>query len=118
MHMYIYIYIYEKGICVYIYIYIYIYIHTYSHIYTHIHMYIPAGSPVTASDASAATHLAGRRDTLDPRASPVTGELRINTISLLTLRLLTLLDSNFPGNSIWALEFHFFKLRLCLGQTL
>ena len=32
--------------------------------------------------------------------------------------LLTLLDSNFPGNSLWAWEFHPFKSRLCLSQTL
>ena len=30
-------------------------------------------------------------------------------ISLLTLSLLTLLDSNFPGNLLWAWEFHPFK---------
>ena len=30
-------------------------------------------------------------------------------ISLLTLSLLTLLDSNFPGNPLWTLEFHDFK---------
>ena len=30
----------------------------------------------------------------------------VRPISLLTLSLLTLLDSNFPGNPLWAWEFH------------
>ena len=42
----------------------------------------------------------------------------IRPIPLLTLSLLTLLDSNFPGSSLWAWEFHPFKLRLCWSQTL
>ena len=32
----------------------------------------------------------------------------VRPISLLTLRLLTLLDSNFPGNPLWAWEFLWF----------
>ena len=37
--------------------------------------------------------------------------------SLLTLPLLTLLDSNSRENSLWAWEFHPLELRLCLSQT-
>ena len=43
---------------------------------------------------------------------------RVRLISLLTLSLLTLLESEFPGNSLSAWEFHSFKLRLCLSQAL
>ena len=42
----------------------------------------------------------------------------IRPISLLTLSLLRLLDSNFPGNPQWTWEFHPFKLIWCLSQTL
>ena len=41
----------------------------------------------------------------------------LRPIPLLTLSLLTLLDSNFPGTSLWAWEFHPFELRLCSSQT-
>ena len=41
----------------------------------------------------------------------------LRPISLLTLSLLRLLDSNFPGNPLWAWEFHPLELRLCLSQT-
>ena len=41
----------------------------------------------------------------------------VRPISLLTLPVLTLLDSNFPGNPLWTWEFHPFKFRLCLSQT-
>ena len=44
--------------------------------------------------------------------------VRLRPTLLLTLRLLTLLESNFPGNSLWAWEFHPLELRLCLSQTL
>ena len=44
--------------------------------------------------------------------------LVLRPICLLTLSLLTLLDSNFPGNPLWALEFHPLILRLWLSQTL
>ena len=44
--------------------------------------------------------------------------ISVRPISLLALSLLTVLDSNFPGNSLWAWEFHPFKLRLCSSQTL
>ena len=39
-------------------------------------------------------------------------------IFLLRLSLLRLLDANFPGNSLRALEFHPLKSRLCLSRTL
>ena len=42
----------------------------------------------------------------------------IRPIPLLTLSLLTLLDSNFQVNSLWTWEFHPLKLRLCSSQTL
>ena len=43
----------------------------------------------------------------------------LRPISLLTLSLLTLLESNFPGKSLGnPYEFHPFKLRLCWSQTL
>ena len=44
--------------------------------------------------------------------------LALRPISRLTLPLLTLLDSNFPGNSLWAWESHPLQLRLSLSQTL
>ena len=42
----------------------------------------------------------------------------LRPISLLTLSLLRLLESNFPGNSLWAWEFIPLKLRLCWSQNL
>ena len=42
----------------------------------------------------------------------------LRPISLLTLSVLTLPDSNFPVNPLWAWKFHPVKLRLCLSQTL
>ena len=39
-------------------------------------------------------------------------------VSLLRLSLQRLLDSNFPGNSPWAWEFHPLRLRFCWNQTL
>ena len=53
------------------------------------------------------------RTHLDTRACRL-----LRPISLLTLSLLTLLDSNFPVNPLWAWEFHPLNLRLCLSQTL
>ena len=43
--------------------------------------------------------------------------LPIRPISLLTLSLLTLLESKFPGNPLRAWEFHPLELRLCLSPT-
>ena len=42
----------------------------------------------------------------------------LRAIFLLTLRLLTLLESNFPGNPLWAWEFHPLNLRFRLSHTL
>ena len=44
--------------------------------------------------------------------------ITIRPISLLTLSLLRLLDANSPGSPLWTWEFHPFKLRLRLSQTL
>ena len=52
------------------------------------------------------------------RVSERPGASELRPISLLTLPLLTLLDSKLPDVSLWAWEFHPFKLRLCLSQTL
>ena len=54
----------------------------------------------------------GRRK--DPRPLCALG---IRPILLLTLRIPRLLDSTFPGNSLWAWEFHPLELTLCLSQT-
>ena len=44
---------------------------------------------------------------------------QLHPISLLRLSLLTLLDLNLPGKSLWAWEFHPLNIfRLCLSQTL
>ena len=53
-----------------------------------------------------------------PRLTPCLPPCPIRPILLLTLSLLTLLESNFPGNRLWAWEFHPLKLRSCLSQTL
>ena len=45
-------------------------------------------------------------------------KLIICPISLLTLHLLRLLESQLPGNPLWAWEFHPLRLTLCLSQTL
>ena len=70
--------------------------------------------------------LAGKRATISfddawpwcPRKDDSKRLERLRPISLLTLSLLTLLDSNVPGNSLWAWEFHPLKSRLCSSQTL
>ena len=117
-----------RVLCVYVYIYIYIciYIYIYEMIYnigiytcilcTRTHVYTSRCSrhsdnisrKICTRIAHAAMHATKRTRT--------TVELR--PIPLLTLSLLTLLDSSFPGNSPWAWEFHPFNLRLCLSQTL
>ena len=50
-----------------------------------------------------------------PRPEP---SRALRPIPLLALSLLTLLDSNFPGNPLWAWESQTLKLRLCSSQTL
>ena len=92
-------------ICIYICIYVYMYVCVYIYIYTCIciHVIVSVGCVLLAAFLSL-TRAAGH-----PCLRP---------ISLLMLPLLTLLDSNFPGNPLWAWEFHPFALRLRLGQTL
>ena len=46
-----------------------------------------------------------------------TSEVLLRPIPLLTLSLLTLLESNLPGNPLWTWEFHPFRLRSCLSQA-
>ena len=41
----------------------------------------------------------------------------LRPISLLTLSLLRLLDSNFPGNSLWAWEFHPLRIKIMLESN-
>ena len=41
----------------------------------------------------------------------------VRPISLLTLSLRRLLDSNFPGNPLWTWEYHPLRLRLCSSQN-
>ena len=45
------------------------------------------------------------------------GKQVLHPIFLLRLSLLTLLDSNFPANPLWAWQFHPLNLRLCLSRT-
>ena len=81
----------------YTYIYIYIYIHVYIYIYIDIHIHLRKWHVWC---------LRGRkrpRRTIEERG----GGPR-----------LTLLDSNFPGNSLWTWEFQPLELRPCLSQTL
>ena len=98
MCMYIYIYICrERDICIYIYIY------TYTHTYMHIHMCHSPLLPLQLRQPCRAVSSTDRR--------------WLCPIPLLTLRLLTLLDTNFPVNPPWAWEFHPVNSRLCLSQT-
>ena len=88
-----------KGFLADIYMYICIYIYIYKHmcmcvyIYIYIYIYIYMGFL-----ADKARH--------------------VRPISLLRFTLLTLLESNIPGNPLWAWESHPFELRLCSSQTL
>ena len=45
-------------------------------------------------------------------------DLKLWKLTVRPISLLTLLDSNFPGNPLWTWEFHPFKLRVCLSRTL
>ena len=83
------------GVCVYIYIYIYTY---------------------TVSIISSCSTCAHPPVLVDGQCLSTWEVLR--PISLLTLSLLTLLDSNLPANPLWTWELHPSKLRLCLSQTL
>ena len=44
--------------------------------------------------------------------------LSMRRISLLRLSLLRFVDSELPGHSLWAWEFHPLKINICLSQTL
>ena len=76
----------------------------------YIHTYYVTSAPgaivVAQKTPALVQHLGGRGPQADVRP-----------ISLLTLPLLILLDSNFRGNPLWAWEFNPLKLRLCLSQT-
>ena len=54
------------------------------------------------------------------KSSQRTGSPKVGVrpISPLRISLLRFIDSRFPGDSLWAWEFHPFNLRLCLSQTL
>ena len=58
---------------------------------------------------AAAWHPAGRPGPLDQGAL-------LGPISLPRVSLLRFADSNFPGDSLWAWEFHTLKSRFCLSQ--
>ena len=81
--------------------------HIYIYIYTQIYSY-------TESCGKARVARPRRSATMQPRGD-------LNSVyaqsSYLHCTLLTLLDSNFPGNPLWAWEFHPLELRLCLSQT-
>ena len=79
---------------------VYVYIYIYTHIYWE------------AADDEKVKAFEQEIKTLKARGK------RLRPISLLTLSLLKLLDSNFLGNSLWASEFHPLTLRLRLSQTL
>ena len=54
----------------------------------------------------------------DPGPQGRSGLSAVRPISLLRLSLPRFVDSNFPGNSLWAWEFHSSNLRFCLSSTL
>ena len=104
------------------YIYIYIYTHTIYicvcmsvcmciHIYIYIYIYTQLNNNHDNDNSR-------RRKGATIRAPDSYSALRIRPIFLLILPLLTSHDSNFPGNILWAWEFHPFKLRSCFTQTL
>ena len=109
--IYTYIYIYACiGVCVCIYIYIYVSLSLNMCIYIYIHTYIHTVGWCRHQRALWGTRLVAPR--LDTPRHP------IRPVSLLTLSLLRLLDSSFPGSPLWTWEFHPSTLRLCLNQTL
>ena len=125
MYVYLYLYLYIS-IYIYIYVYIYIYIHTYTSL-SIIYIYIYIDTHMKHMRLASQSWILGRHCSSNATCLILPGRKRrccgsthhpIRPISLLTLSLLTLLDSNFPGNPLWAWEFHPFKLRLCFSQTL
>ena len=78
------------------YIYIYIYIYTYMCYVFICLLFISSGRRKRLRDPNDLEPAAPTRDKARHRRRP-----NVRPISLLTLFLLTLLDSNFPGNSFW-----------------
>ena len=108
IHTYIYMYVHMyMYVCMYVCMNIYIYIYTYIHIHIHIHTYI--------HEAEVWGSWVVLRVSLHCR---IVHAYRLSPISLLGLSLLRLLDSNFPGNALWAWEFQPLESRFCLSQTL
>ena len=110
----IYIYIYNSTVC----IYIYIYICTCIHIYIYIYIYIHYGSLL---------HQAGEGERHQRLPGPTayyellflhyyTSNLPTNIVP--TNIAWVKLSRKIPRKSLWAWEFHPFKLRVCLSQTL
>ena len=135
MYIYIYIYIY----CIYIYIYIYMCL------LVDLVMYngpaargpsTPTGAPlatpccpstrlgrINKNDNSHSNNIDNDNDCSNDNRNRIVIViiaiiLVIHPISILTLSLLTLLDSNFPGDPLWTWEFHPFKLTLRSSRTL
>ena len=122
--MYIYIYI-----CMYIYIYIYLSLSIY--IYIYIYMYF---SPCAHQSEDPPTPWAPKMGPFfgSPFSDPCQAVIRWPSqwpqrctrrgaqgrpISLLRLSLLRLLDSNFPGNSLWAWEFPPLRIKITLKSN-
>ena len=94
--------------------YVYIYIYIYIHIHIDIHILLELKISTSVFKCYVVELSTCLRNLLEC----VEYLLRVRPISLLTLSLLTLLDSNFPGNLLCTREFHPFKSRLCWSQTL
>ena len=135
-------------VCMYVYVYTYIYIYIYIYnVHTHITYSIVVSRctvqrirPVSVRKfpsfrtqplENLSQYLWKRRYLSNPAPGEnlLSGNLVMETgckrggydmrpISLLTLSPLRLPDSNFPGNALWAWEFHPLKLRLRSSRTL
>ena len=88
--------------CIYIYIYIHVYtqICMYISLSLYIYIYIHRESNDN-NDNNNTNNITYDTIIVIGDARVVAGRWLIRPISLLTLSLLTLLDSNFPGNSLW-----------------
>ena len=86
---------------IYVYVYIYIYIYSFP-------------------DWLAALRLTTQRRTsrTDPSSCPSPSPTHLLPVPLPGVSPLRFVDSKFPGNSLWAWEFHPLRLRFCLSQTL
>ena len=91
--------------------------------------YARARDRIHARERNAAPHLRAAsalrrpaclpaRRSAKPRRRGTDATVHVCPISLLRISLLRLLDSGFPGNSLWTWEFHPLLLRFCLSQTL